>query len=48
MPPPVREVIANIFFLGFTTYGGLSIVELIRRHMVPEKDWLRQRNFWKG
>jgi len=48
MPPAVREVVANFLFLGFTTYGGLSILALIRCHMVPEKDWLRRKEFLDG
>jgi chromate transporter len=46
--PPARVIFRNFFYLGATAYGGLAMVEPIRRRIVQEKAWLSQKEFLDG
>jgi chromate transporter len=42
------EITRTFLHLGATAYGGLAMVEPIRRHIVQEKGWLNQKEFLDG
>jgi len=46
--PSVRKVFSTFLHLGLTAYGGLAMVEPIRRRVVQEKGWLSQKEFLDG
>ncbi len=46
--PSVGEVVRLFFHLGATAYGGLAMVEPIRRRVVQEEGWLSQQEFLDG
>jgi chromate transporter len=46
--PSVRKVFSTFLHLGLTAYGGLAMVEPIRRRIVQEKAWLSQKEFLDG
>ena len=46
--PSVRKVFSTFLHLGLTAYGGLAMVEPIRRRIVQEKGWLSQKEFLDG
>jgi chromate transporter len=46
--PSVWEIIKAFLHLGVTAYGGLAMVEPIRRRVVKEKGWLNQKEFLDG
>jgi chromate transporter len=46
--PSVWEIFKAFLHLGATAYGGLAMVEPIRRRIVQEKGWLSQKEFLDG
>jgi len=46
--PSLRELTRTFLHLGSTAYGGLAMVEPIRRRVVEEKGWLSQQDFLDG
>ena len=46
--PSVRKIFSTFLHLGLTAYGGLAMVEPIRRRIVQEKGWLSQKEFLDG
>jgi chromate transporter len=46
--PAVGEIFKAFLHLGVTAYGGLAMVEPIRRQIVQEKGWLSQKEFLDG
>ena len=46
--PSVWELAKTFLHLGVTAYGGLAMVEPIRRRIVQEKAWLSQKEFLDG
>ncbi len=48
MGPSVGEIFRAFLHLGLTAYGGLAMVEPIRRRIVQEKGWLSQKEFLDG
>jgi len=48
MTTPIREIVKTFLHLGATAYGGLAMVEPIRRRIVQEKGWLNQKEFLDG
>jgi len=45
---PLKNLAGLFLHLGLTAYGGLAMVEPIRRRVVTEKAWLRQPEFLDG
>ncbi|MDP3181395.1 MAG: chromate efflux transporter [Desulfobaccales bacterium] len=45
---PLRDIARLFLHLGVTAYGGLAMVEPIRRRVVIEKAWLSQTEFLDG
>ncbi len=45
---PLKEIARLFLHLGVTAYGGLAMVEPIRRRVVAEKAWLSQPEFLDG
>ncbi|MEW6657838.1 MAG: chromate efflux transporter [Thermodesulfobacteriota bacterium] len=48
VPPTMGQIIKAFLHLGATAYGGLAMVEPIRRRVVQEKGWLSQQEFLDG
>ena len=48
MSPNLGDIFRSFLHLGLTAYGGLAMVEPIRRRVVKEKGWLRQKEFMDG
>jgi chromate transporter len=46
--PSLWELTKHFLYLGVTAYGGLAMVEPIRRRVVQEKGWLNQKEFLDG
>jgi chromate transporter len=46
--PSVWELSKVFLKLGATAYGGIAMVEPIRRRVVQEQDWLSQKEFLDG
>jgi chromate transporter len=46
--PSSWEITKTFLHLGTTAYGGLAMVEPIRRRIVQEKGWLNQKEFLDG
>jgi chromate transporter len=46
--PSCWELTKTFLHLGATAYGGLAMVEPIRRRVVQEKGWLNQKDFLDG
>jgi chromate transporter len=46
--PSIEEIVKAFLHLGATAYGGLAMVEPIRRRVVQEKGWLNQKDFLDG
>ena len=46
--PSVRKVFSTFLHLGLTAYGGLAMVEPIRRRIVQERAGSAKRSFWMG
>jgi chromate transporter len=46
--PSVWEIFKAFLYLGVTAYGGLAMMEPIRRRIVQEKGWLSQKEFLDG
>ena len=46
--PSIGGITATFLYLGVTAYGGLAMVEPIRRRIVQEKGWLSQKEFLDG
>ena len=44
----VLEIFRAFIYLGSTAYGGLAMVEPIRRRVIQEKGWLNQKEFLDG
>jgi chromate transporter len=44
----VLEIFRAFIYLGCTAYGGLAMVEPIRRRVIQEKGWLNQKEFLDG
>ena len=42
------DISRTFLLLGATAYGGLAMVEPIRRRIVQEKGWLSQKEFLDG
>jgi chromate transport protein ChrA len=45
---PLREIVRLFLHLGITAYGGLAMVEPMRRRVVEEKGWISQGEFLDG
>jgi chromate transporter len=46
--PSVADIFRAFFHLGLTAYGGLAMVEPIRRRVVQDLKWLTQKDFLDG
>ena len=46
--PSLGDITRTFLHLGATAYGGLAMVEPIRRRIVQEKGWLNQKEFLDG
>ena len=46
--PTTAEIFRVFLHLGVTAYGGLAMIEPIRRRVVEEKKWLDQGDFLDG
>ena len=46
--PTTAEIFRVFLHLGVTAYGGLAMIEPIRRRVVEEKKWLDQSDFLDG
>jgi chromate transporter len=46
--PTAAEIFWVFLHLGVTAYGGLAMIEPMRRRVVDEKKWLDQREFLDG
>jgi chromate transporter len=46
--PTLREMCATFLHLGITAFGGLAMIEPVRRRVVAEKGWLSQAEFLDG
>jgi len=46
--PTLGEISRTFLHLGATAYGGLAMVEPIRRRVVQERGWLNQKEFLDG
>lgn len=46
--PSVAQIARAFLHLGLTAFGGLAMVEPIRRRIVQEKAWLSQKEFLDG
>ena len=46
--PSTRVIFWNFLHLGVTAYGGLAMVEPIRRRVVQANGWLSQKEFLDG
>ena len=46
--PSLGELVKAFLHLGATAYGGLAMVEPIRRRVVQEEGWLSQQEFLDG
>jgi chromate transporter len=46
--PSTWEIVKVFLHLGVTAYGGLAMVEPIRRRVVTDKGWLSQKEFLDG
>jgi chromate transporter len=47
-PPSLQELAGVFLVLGATAYGGLAMIEPIRRRVVGEKGWLNKTEFLDG
>ncbi len=47
-PPSAAALFATFLHLGLTAFGGLAMIEPLRRRVVEEKGWLSQREFLDG
>ena len=48
VPPTLGQILQAFLHLGATAYGGLAMVEPMRRRLVREKRWLGQQEFLDG
>lgn len=48
LSPSVWEMFKAFLYLGVTAFGGLAMVEPIRRRIVQEEGWLSQKEFLDG
>jgi len=48
LKPSAAEIFRTFLYLGVTAYGGLAMVEPIRRRIVQDKGWLNQKEFLDG
>src|SRR5512140_2594457 len=46
--PSLREIIAAFLHLGISAFGGLAMIEPVRRRVVEDKGWLSQTEFLDG
>ncbi|MCL4502962.1 MAG: chromate efflux transporter [Deltaproteobacteria bacterium] len=46
--PTLWEISASFLHLGISAYGGLAMIEPVRRRVVEEKGWLSQAEFLEG
>jgi chromate transport protein ChrA len=46
--PSLWDITRSFLHLGATAYGGLAMVESIRRRIVQERGWLNQKEFLDG
>ena len=46
--PSIRGLFKAFLHLGATAYGGLAMVEPIRRRVVQKEGWLNQQEFLDG
>ena len=46
--PTLREIIASFLHLGISAFGGLAMIEPVRRRVVEDKGWLSQAEFLDG
>ncbi len=44
----IKDIAGSFLYLGFTAYGGLAMVEPMRRRVVEEKAWLSPAEFLDG
>uniref|UniRef100_A0A7V4LCG0 Chromate efflux transporter n=1 Tax=Desulfobacca acetoxidans TaxID=60893 RepID=A0A7V4LCG0_9BACT len=46
--PTITGIFATFLHLGCTAFGGLAMIEPMRRRLVQEKGWLSQQEFMDG
>ncbi len=46
--PSLREIIASFLHLGISAFGGLAMIEPVRRRVVEDQGWLSQTEFLEG
>ncbi|MCX5892505.1 MAG: chromate transporter, partial [Deltaproteobacteria bacterium] len=46
--PTLREISAAFLYLGISAFGGLAMIEPVRRRVVEGKGWLSQAEFLDG
>ncbi len=46
--PSLREILASFLYLGITAFGGLAMIEPLRRRVVEDRGWLNQTEFLEG
>ena len=47
-PRPIREIAAVFLHLGCTAFGGLAMLEPMRRRVVEKQNWLQPQEFLDG
>jgi chromate transporter len=48
LDPSVADIFCAFLHLGLTAYGGLAMVEPMRRRVVQDLEWLSQKDFLDG
>ena len=46
--PNLREILAAFLHLGISAFGGLAMIEPLRRRVVEDQGWLSQTEFLEG
>lgn len=46
--PTLAEIFLTFLHLGVTAFGGLAMLEPMRRQVVEKQRWLDQEDFWDG
>lgn len=46
--PTLAQIFLTFLYLGVTAFGGLAMVEPLRRRVVDQNRWLPQEDFWDG
>jgi|UniRef100_A0A7C5ERQ3 chromate transporter len=48
MMPSITYIFLTFLHLGVTAFGGLAMVEPLRRRVVEKNRWLKEEDFWDG